>query len=183
MSIPVFASREDGRRHVGERGQLVRLFLRNHRAAHIGCRAAAKRTRGVEGIANRVYPMQPEGIFRAMFHHCHEAHDGALERVVFGNVVPELAEQPGAPVAAIHGTQDESAPFGSAAEVAARSGWRLQPVEGATHQLIVNRASVVATWVREEVLHAGRSAMPRLRANACIQLRIEAGRRRGQCAR
>ncbi|MDZ7728804.1 MAG: alpha/beta fold hydrolase [Dehalococcoidia bacterium] len=102
VSIPVFASREDGRRHIGERGQLVRLFLRNHRAAHIGCRAAARTRVAWEGIANRVYPMQPEGIFRAMFHHCHEAHDGAVERVVFGDVVPELAEQPGAPVAAIH---------------------------------------------------------------------------------
>jgi pimeloyl-ACP methyl ester carboxylesterase len=152
VALPAFDDGVSGRAFLRGRGPVVSGFLRNHHVAHVGCRVAHRtRPLWLRAALWRM-PLQTDETIAALFQHCSMAHHGALDEIVFSGCVPELSACEGPPVAAIHGTADQSAPYDAASSLASGLAWRFEAVEGANHQLVVERSATVAEWIRREVV-------------------------------
>lgn len=152
IGLPVYHSRTDGVRQLAEaRGPLLRAVLQRDGVAHLGC-VALRTVRPVwRPLAPLVLgPAQREHL-AAAFDHCRRTHAGGLDEIVFGGLVDELTDVR-APVVALHGGWDRTAPLARVEPLALAHGWRLQVAPRATHQLILDRPRLAAAWVREQVI-------------------------------
>jgi pimeloyl-ACP methyl ester carboxylesterase len=153
IGLPVYSDRREALDYLGRRGLVVSTFLRNHRVSHAACFVARYTHPAWRPYAKRRYPMQPDENFRALFTHTGRSHGGALEGLIFPGTVRGLASAEGGSVALLHGTADRAAPFESARTLAELAGWSFRGEAEATHQVVVERPSLVAEWLRQEVLH------------------------------
>ncbi len=91
IGLPVYGSPAEGRYLLGQRGFGVRSFLRWHRVSHCACIVASQTHRTWQGWATRRWPYQPRGVVRAVVDHRLAAHSQALDRIIFGGHVDDLA--------------------------------------------------------------------------------------------
>lgn len=150
--LPVFESRADGVEYLGRGGALMRALLWNDRAALLGCRVAHASSGAWAPLARQRWPLMPAGVFRSAFAHDQAGHGGVLNAVVFGGLVAGLASEVTQPVSALHGTLDRAAPIVAVRGISAQHGWRVEVVDGASHQMVAEEPAIVAEWVSRAVL-------------------------------
>ncbi len=155
VGLPVFGDEDEARAFLRGRGPVVSALLRNHTVAHVGCTLAKHTHATWRPIAKWWSPVDYEARMVPFLQHCAASHDGAMRELIFANKVPGLAAEQGPPVSALHGTEDKSAPFEHARQLAERHGWRFEAVEDANHQVPLRRPEAVAAWMERELLNPG----------------------------
>jgi pimeloyl-ACP methyl ester carboxylesterase len=158
IGLPVFKDREDGTRFLHSRGLIYRNFLRGDRVAHYACMGLHRTSRAWLPLAPLILPRQPREVLRTTFDHCPGSHSGSLDGVVFAGLVEDLAAKVGAPVFALHGSRDRTAPLERAREIASQQEWDFRIARNVGHQLPIERPRVAARWVRDYVLRADAGA-------------------------
>lgn len=148
IGLPIFHDRDDGVRFFRRRGPLYQGFLRTDRVAHAACVSMHCTNRLWLPLAPLVL-RQPRDVLRTTFQHRGSSHSGSLREIVFAGLVEKLAADVRLPVFALHGTRDRAAPFDRAHDLAALRGWNFQSVEGAGHQIQIDRPQLVAKWIHE----------------------------------
>ena len=152
--LPVYSGRADGLAHLHQRGALFRAVLHSDFVSHIGC-DALHQTRGAWGPASPLIAKhRPREVLVTIFDHSRESHSGSFDRIVFAGLVEELAARQSRPVAALHGGRDRSAPIGRVRELAGRHGWDFAVAPTASHQIVIERPRLTASWLRERLLGA-----------------------------
>ncbi|MBI2764278.1 MAG: alpha/beta hydrolase [Chloroflexi bacterium] len=155
IGLPIYKDRADGLAYLRGRGLLRRTLLQADGASHTGCIALNLTWRVWGPGAALIVPHQPRAKLRAMFDHSRDCHTGSLERIIFGGLVEELAGRVTAPVAALHGGRDRSAPIERVRALAAANGWDLKVAPTGRHQICIERPGMTARWIREWVLAPG----------------------------
>lgn len=152
VGLPVYDNREEGLAYIQQRGLAYRILLRNDRLAHAGCVTMHRLKPLWLPMAPLVARRHTPALLASLFDHSEGSHVFSLEDVVFAGRVEALAREAGAPVAALHGTVDRSAPLAPVERLAERHGWHLTVVRGAGHQVIVTQPRRTAAWIRRAVL-------------------------------
>lgn len=133
------------------RGLFVSTFLQHPEAAHVAC-LILNRTRPIWlPAARRMRPGEPDSVLAPKFHHRRAGHIGAQAGIVFCGRAEQLAREAPVPVIALHGDCDRTASLHRARLIAAASGWDLQVVPGANHEVVVEKPEVAARWIRERL--------------------------------
>lgn len=152
IGLPVYGSRAEGVARIGRRGLRWRGVFLSDRATHAGCVLASHTVPLWEWCVRLRYPKLSHEVLATVFDHRAAAHGPALNAIVFGGLVDELAARQTAPVSAFHGGNDTAAPVEPVEAVAERFGWDLFVEAGGNHQVIVERPQLVAAWIRSRVL-------------------------------
>ncbi|MFN0094220.1 MAG: alpha/beta fold hydrolase [Dehalococcoidia bacterium] len=152
VGLPVYADREDGLSHLHKRGLLHKTVLANDKLSHgIGCRTVYGLRRFWSPVGRAFVPLQPTDHMIAAFQHTRQGHD-SINRIVFGDHVPRLADAVHLPIAALHGGRDPSARLDRVLALAQERGWPVHIAPTGTHQLPIERPKMVARWIRDQVL-------------------------------
>ena len=150
LSLPVYRSRAEARRFVGGRGFVYRFFLLDDVLAHaVACRLGRCTLPLWAGRVLAQYPAYTREVLAAASDHDLAAHQGALREILFKGHALRLAGEVRQPVFAMHGSQDGAAPVGRARRLAQEHGWRWQELQGAAHELPLERPDTVAAWIDE----------------------------------
>ena len=157
IGLPVFSSRKDGIDFLGRRGLLMRALLMHDAVTHAGCRFAYPSRSLWLPVAARFWPRQPEGVLGSALDHDHTGHGGALNRVIFADLVAGVVHRVASRVAVLHGTADRAAPLERVQDLARLHGWCMDVRQDATHQIAVEQPEVVAAWLRARLLPGGPS--------------------------